>query len=72
MTNQFVSACCQGERCKCGAPAAHKVEEVIFHDDPQPIRHPLTAYLCAGCFEAIMSFGVMMPVKKSLSEMRRV
>jgi hypothetical protein len=34
MTERFVSACCQGERCYCGAPAEHKVEEVIFDDDP--------------------------------------
>ncbi len=51
----------------CGAPAAAKVEEVIFHDDwsmsddprvnpnyPFKGRHPLTAYICADHFNAIM------------------
>jgi hypothetical protein len=35
------------EKChKCGDPAAHKVEEVSG-----PVGfHPLTAYLCCGCF----------------------
>lgn len=42
----FVSACCQGERCYCGAPAEHKVEETIFHDDPHQHRHPFTTYIC--------------------------
>lgn len=56
MTDKFISASCQGETCKCrsGKPATHKVEEVIFHDDPMPIRHPLTAYVCDDCFNAIM------------------
>lgn len=39
----------------CGAPADAKVEETIFHDDPMPIRHALTAYVCAKHFTAIMS-----------------
>ena len=43
-----------GEECPCGQQAAHKVEEVIFDDDPQPMRHPLAKYVCAGCFQAIM------------------
>jgi hypothetical protein len=53
--SHFVSACCEGERCAiCGAPATHKLEEAIFHDDPQPQRHPLTAYVCCEHFRAIM------------------
>lgn len=32
----FVSACCEGERCYCGAPAEHKVEETMFIDDTLP------------------------------------
>ncbi|WP_439372966.1 hypothetical protein [Bradyrhizobium sp. DASA03120] len=43
-----------GERCFCGNPAAHKVEEVIFADDPRPIRHPLTSYVCREHFREIM------------------
>jgi hypothetical protein len=38
------------EKCrKCGEPAAHKVEEVSGPSN----FHPLTAYLCCGCFEGI-------------------
>jgi hypothetical protein len=44
----------EGERCFCGKPAAHKVEEVDFADDPQPIRHPLTSYVCREHFREIM------------------
>ena len=38
----------------CGRPAAHKVEEVIFSDDPMQPRHPLTAYLCEAHYDAVM------------------
>lgn len=55
----FVSGCCEGERCFCGAPAVRKVEETIFHDDPQPQRHPLTAYVCYLHFRQIMGPAVM-------------
>jgi len=50
----FVSASCQGERCYCGQPAEHKVEETIFDDDPDPVRHPLTQYVCHFHFRRIM------------------
>lgn len=50
----FVSACCEGERCHCGKPAEHKVEETIFYDDPRLIRHPLTSYICHAHFCEIM------------------
>lgn len=50
----FVSECCQGERCHCGEPAEHKVEETIFDDDPIQSRHPLTAYICHKHFREIM------------------
>lgn len=50
----FVSGSCQGERCHCGAPAEHKVEETIFHDDPVRNRHPLTSYICHPHFREIM------------------
>jgi len=51
----FVSACCEGERCRiCGSPAEHKVEETIFDDDPMPVRHPLTAYICHTHFVTLM------------------
>ncbi len=50
MTSRY----CQGERCYCGQPAEHKVEEVVFDDDPIPGRHPLTTYLCHQHFREIM------------------
>jgi hypothetical protein len=51
---RFVSACCEGERCYCGKPAEHKVEEVIFDDDPIQSRHPLTSYICHEHFAGVM------------------
>lgn len=54
-TSHFVSASCGGERCTiCGNPATHKIGEEIMSDDPDPIRHNLTAYVCCLEFEAIM------------------
>lgn len=50
----FISEACEGETCFCGAPAMRKVGETIFDDDPQPIRHELTAYLCGEHFAQIM------------------
>lgn len=49
-----ISRCCKGETCRCGQPATHKVEENIFEDDPFPMRHPFTAYVCCECFGRIM------------------
>lgn len=45
-----------GEHCTtCRAPAARKVEEVIFDTDPGfGRRHPFTAYLCQACFDRVM------------------
>lgn len=34
------------ETCRCGQPAAHKVEEVSGPGN----FHPMTAYMCCGCF----------------------
>ena len=53
-TAPFVSKCCEGEKCHCGAPADHKVEEVVFDDDPYPARHPLTSYICDTHFCEVM------------------
>jgi hypothetical protein len=51
----FVSAACRGETCTmCREPATHKVGEEIFHDDPMPYRHNLTAYICCPCFVKIV------------------
>jgi hypothetical protein len=54
MGDRFISGCCEGERCFCGAEATHKVEETIFYDDPFPNRHPFTAYICDEHFGQIM------------------
>lgn len=35
-------------------PAAHKVGEEIFDDDPTPMRHNLTQYVCCVHYTAIM------------------
>lgn len=43
----------QEERCRCGFPAAHKVEETT---GPRNF-HPLTAYLCCACFQTIGNCG---------------
>lgn len=58
---EFVSACCEGEMCFCGAPASAKVAEVIFHDDPLPHRHELTSYVCAAHFRQIMGSAAPPP-----------
>ena len=51
----FVSGCCIGEKCSvCGKDATNKLAEVIFDDDPNPIRHELTAYVCKEHFRMIV------------------
>ena len=54
MAEEFISGCCRGEFCRCGEPAVRKVEEVIFDDDPEQIRHPYVAYVCIKHFNLIM------------------
>jgi hypothetical protein len=55
----WVSKCCEGEKCFCGESADHKVSEEVFHDDPMPYRHPLTAYMCHEHFVQIMGPAAM-------------
>lgn len=51
----FISESCRGERCSvCGDSATHKVGEEIPHDDPLPIRHNLTAYICCYHFGLVL------------------
>lgn len=51
----FVSGSCKGEKCRiCGIPATHKVGEEIQHDDPNPERHNLTAYLCCTHYRLVV------------------
>ncbi len=40
----------QEESCRCGRPAAHKVEET----SDAGIFHPLTAYLCCEHFRSLV------------------
>ena len=54
----WVSASCGGEVCGCGAPATHKMGEEIMHDDPNPYRHNLTAYVCCACFRRVVGDAV--------------
>ena len=51
---KFASAMCRRESCACGAPAAHRVVEVIFPDDPNPRRAPLSTFLCRRHFGELM------------------
>lgn len=72
MTKRFVSACCDGERCfLCHEDAEHKIEEVIFHDDPLPHRHPLTSYICHRHFVDVMGPAADAQ-SKVLSQMERI
>jgi len=58
----FVSASCLGEYCSiCKIPATHKVGEEIMSDDPNPVRHNLTAYVCCEHFRLIMGLAVSCP-----------
>lgn len=50
----FISATCQGETCRCGAPAVAKIGEEIAPDDPHPHRHNLTAYVCARHYALLL------------------
>jgi len=59
MMHHFVSKSCGGEKCQiCKAPSTHKVGEEIPHDDPNPVRHNLTAYVCCAHFTLIMGPAV--------------
>ena len=68
---------CTGEKCGiCGEPATHKVSEVVFDDDPDTHRHPLTSYVCYRHFRAIMGSGPMqdrtnVPVECWLDDVNR-
>src|SRR5262245_39165287 len=66
MSERFVSGACLGERCFCGAPAEHKVEEAIQFDDPFPARHPLTTYICHQHFRQIMGPATGQEAARSL------
>lgn len=50
----YVSGYCEGEKCFCGKDAKHKISEVLFEDDPNPLRHELTSYVCCDHFQMVM------------------
>ncbi len=56
----FTAGSCRGEKCamcyyeKMVVAATHKVGEEIPHDDPNPARHNLTAYVCCDHFVMIV------------------
>jgi hypothetical protein len=61
--HHWVSGSTIGETCRvrgavdnkpCGANAGHKLGEEIPHDDPHPMRHNLTAYVCCFHFKKIL------------------
>jgi hypothetical protein len=53
--DDFISKCCIGEKCSvCGNDATNKLEETIFYDDLNSMRHPLTAYVCKTHFQMIV------------------
>lgn len=46
-------------------PATHKVEEEIFSDDTNPIRHPLTQYICCRHFVMLMGLAAKCSYRSS-------
>lgn len=53
--SQYISEYTKGEKCRiCKKPASHKLEEVIFDDDPNIARHSYRAYVCCIHFILIM------------------
>lgn len=62
----FVSATTHGEVCfHCAGPATHKVGEEIASDDPYPMRHNLTMYVCCQVFTDLMGRITTCPVTLS-------
>lgn len=55
LKEEFISKSCEGEYCRvCGKEATNKLGEEIPHDDPNPYRHNLTAYVCRKHFKMIV------------------
>lgn len=53
--NYFISGSCKGEICSvCGKDATNKLGEEIPSDDPNKMRHNLTAYVCREHFTMIV------------------
>lgn len=65
----FISESCQGEVCSiCGMSAARKVGEEFFHDEPNPYRHNLTAYLCMDHFTRLMDRSAHLNIQSVSSD----
>ena len=59
MKHKSISPVFLGEDCTiCHRQAEHKVAEEIMDDDPNPIRHGFSAYLCCRCFRLVMGPAV--------------
>lgn len=50
----YIPASCEGQFCFCGKPAVRKVGEEIMRDDPYPVRHNLTSYICGDHYIQLM------------------
>lgn len=63
MTNtKYSSIYAKGEKCViCKYAADRKIGEIILDDNPNPVQHELTAYVCNGCFDAIFKGYVNYP-----------
>jgi hypothetical protein len=46
---------------ECGRPSTHKLGEEIPHDDPNPVRHNLTAYVCCKHFRLVVGGSCGLP-----------
>jgi hypothetical protein len=50
-TEHKVASPCNGEKCRCGEAATHKIAEEIQGEET---RHPLTAYVCCLHFNTML------------------
>ena len=51
----FISGSCKGEICSvCGKDATNKLVEEIPSDEPDRMRHNLTAYVCRDHFTMVV------------------
>jgi len=60
--------------CRCGNPAVKKVEEHIFDDDPDQMRHPYVAYVCKKHFNEMMGIkrATLIGDKIKLADMEKL
>jgi hypothetical protein len=56
VSHHYVPPGSQGERCRCGRQAMHKIAEDILQTD-SGVRHPFTTYACCQCFSELMGLA---------------